>query len=137
MIENHSLNANIMGSERIINAELAVAEAVNNINFNDIESMKNGCNGAVVIMGINRFSHKLSKMVFAYNTEDTCFEDVVANANKLVKCSNFAVSRAFIYSIDNSKKVKHLHHIIYKTNILHELSEIHIQGNKTYKYNAV
>ena len=36
MIENHSLNANIMGSERIINAELAVAEAVNNINFNDI-----------------------------------------------------------------------------------------------------
>lgn len=114
------MNANIMDSERIMNAELTVSEAVNNINFKDIESMMNGCNSAVVIMGIKHFSSKLKKMVFAYNKEDTCMDDVVACAMKLARYSDFAIARAFIYSVTSPQSIKHLDHIIFKTKIFQE-----------------
>lgn len=95
-----------MGSERIMNAELTVSEAVNNINFKDIESMMNGCNSAVVIMGIKHFSSKLKKMVFAYNKEDTCMDDVVACAMKIGQILRFCYSTCFYILCNFTSKYK-------------------------------
>ena len=94
-----------------MNNEIAMAEAIQNIDFKELDTMMNGCNQAVLILGINQYGWKLSKMVLAYNSRDVSFEEVVAGAGHMIKYSNFALTRAFVYTIDDDKQVKHLDYI--------------------------
>lgn len=114
-----------MDSKCIMNNEIIVAEAMNNINFKDIESMMDGCDQAAVIMGINCFTHKFSRIVVAYNSVDINFEEAVMGANRMVDVSNFSISRAFIYSIKGADRIIHLDHINYRTRIYNNLKKRH------------
>ena len=104
-----------------MNNEIALAEAIQQLDFKELDAMMVGCDQAVVILGINYFTKALSKMVLAYNSEDVSFEGVVSGTGNMVKYSNFALTRAFVYSIDKDKKTKHLEHIKYWSVLLKDI----------------
>lgn len=114
-----------------MNNETALAEAIQNIDFNEIDAMMNGCNQAVLILGLNEYGYKLSKMVLAFNSRDVSFEEVAAGATMMVKNSNFDLARAFVYTIDENKHVKHLDSIKYWPLLLKDVPG-YVPGERVY-----
>ncbi|RHC74287.1 hypothetical protein DW831_08460 [Bacteroides uniformis] len=104
-----------------MNNEIIMAEAIQSLDFSELDAMMNGCDEAVVILGINYFTRRLSKMVLSYNSRDVSFEEVVCGAGQIVKYSNFAITRAFVYKIDREKHVRHLDYIRFNSIYLKDM----------------
>ena len=115
----------------IMNNEIAIREAIQNIDFKELDAMMNGCNEAVVILGINYFTRHLSKMVLAYDSKDVSFEEVVCGAGQIVKYSNFSITRAFVYKINKTKQVRHLEYIQFHSIYLKDMPGF-IPGENTH-----